>query len=278
MNEIENQRNENLENKLIKEEDIKNDVSEENFDNRKLYKSISVFLVVLFITLFNTANVKAFTTKIVKCFDDQAFEASRFLYNLMKEHKGFKYFVMITAGLAEDLAVLLGFFFFVFKFRSWRLIVCLGIVYLLRGIFQNLYLMAIPEENLFEYPGFPSLFVPYLSTNDYFFSGHVSLPTVVSIEFYRTGYFKTSISVFFVGVYQMIMMLGVRGHYGIDLYSGFIFSFYSCKLGNDFAKCIDQTRIGLKDEDFPEENKLNDGSLNAIPMVTREGSQNLNLA
>ena len=65
-----------------------------------------------------------------------------------------------------------------------------------RFINQNFYLMTIPKESTFRYPGFPSLFVPYLATNDYFFSGHVSLPSVMGYEFYKNGYPKTSIFCF----------------------------------------------------------------------------------
>jgi hypothetical protein len=42
--------------------------------------------------------------------------------------------------------------------------------------------MRYPEGYLWDYPGFPSIFIPYGKTNDFFYSGHVGLCVIVFHE------------------------------------------------------------------------------------------------
>ena len=114
--------------------------------------------------------------------------------------------------------------------------------------------MRIPAESTFKYPGFPSLFVPYMATNDYFFSGHVSLPTIVAYNFYLESKQTLTIVCLLTAVYEAIMMIVVRGHYSIDLYAGFIFSAYACIISNHLCKYIDHSNFGLLGEQ--QENNL----------------------
>lgn len=43
--------------------------------------------------------------------------------------------------------------------------------------------MEKPSGYIWEYPGFPSLVVPYGATNDFFFSGHVAGQVITILEF-----------------------------------------------------------------------------------------------
>ncbi len=86
--------------------------------------------------------------------------------------------------------------------------------------------MTFPKGFLFEYPGFPSITVSYLKTNDFFYSGHVGMPVILMCEFYflkRYYMFSFSIFTFFVEFFTMIFL---RSHYSIDLISGAIFAHY----------------------------------------------------
>lgn len=241
--------------------ELKCDNIEEEYSKRLLpHKIFSTVLFTLLLSFFNGANLNIFEDN-VKCFRDRLFEATAFFHNLMVASPTLQDIVMIVAGLAEDFAVILGCAFFVFKFKSMRVMMGLTAVYASRAVFQNIYLMEIPKESTFRYPGFISLFVPYFQSNDYFYSGHVSLPTVISYEFWKIKYYWTAVLVFHVGLLQLGMMLWVRGHYGIDMYAGFIFSFYFCQIANMNVHYVDKSIIGLyyepKDENNNElENRL----------------------
>lgn len=275
-----------INNKEDKEKISKNTINNENGSNgsssspnnndnnpelqRKLPKILSVFFVIFFIAFFNLAHIGTFTSEVT-CFYDLGFKITTGLNQLMIDVPKLQDAIMIIAGLAEDFAVVLGMMFFTFKFESWRMLFSLFIVYFLRFINQNFYLMTIPKESTFRYPGFPSLFVPYLATNDYFFSGHVSLPSVMGYEFYKNGYPKTSIFCFCVALFQMFMMFCTRGHYSIDMYAGFIFSFYSCIVINKYIHLIDKSKYswrkeneisGIYDDDSSESNSNSNNNHN----------------
>ena len=47
--------------------------------------------------------------------------------------------------------------------------------------------MKFPDNYLWGYPGFPSIMVSYLKTNDFFYSGHCGLPIVLLCEFNHLG-------------------------------------------------------------------------------------------
>ena len=124
--------------------------------------------------------------------------------------------------------------------KSYRLLVALVLLYGSRGIIQDYYSMPHHEEYLFIDPGVLSLTVPYFKSNDYFFSGHVSLPILMGIEFYKSGSKRLSLFCAFTAIYELIMMLLLRGHYSIDLYAALIFSFYFTRMAETLCKPLDK--------------------------------------
>ena len=148
---------------------------------------------------------------------------------------------MIFAGLLMDFIVISLFIIFarhggnkdVFP-QQWRLPIELVLFYGLRFICQALFAMQLPAGFYWDYPGFPSVTVPYGATNDFFYSGHVGACILCFVEYnsmlengWRPVYsrFMKWISIFSLFV-QAFTMLATRGHYTIDLISGIIFAHY----------------------------------------------------
>ena len=90
---------------------------------------------------------------------------------------------MIFCSLFMDITMVSGLVVFAVHGRTWRLPVSLAMFYGLRAIIQQLFLMRYPEGYLWNYPGFPSLVVPYGKTNDFFYSGHAGGGLVMTLEF-----------------------------------------------------------------------------------------------
>ena len=91
---------------------------------------------------------------------------------------------MIVCGLLIDTFMVTQFMMFIFiKQNTWRFFLGMIGVYGLRIIVQNTFLMEKPTGYIWEYPGFPSLVVPYGATNDFFFSGHVAGQVISILEF-----------------------------------------------------------------------------------------------
>ena len=107
---------------------------------------------------------------------------------------------MIICGLMMDVMVVTLLIRFCFYGTSWRLVLALGTFYSCRAIIQNLFAMKFPEGYLWDYPGFYSLTVPYGSTNDFFYSGHVGCCMICALEYFSIGWKK-------FGYYSVVTLL-----------------------------------------------------------------------
>jgi hypothetical protein len=236
----------------------KGDINFEFCENSKTcsMKSLSCIFLLSFLMLFNNSNITNPFNKALVGFNDQLFNFSKGFNHILAKNDFLNDFILILGGLLEDITVTMGFVFFALVFKSWHMLFGLGFLYIFRGMIQNIYVMRIPADTTFKYPGFPSLFVPYMATNDYFFSGHVSLPTIVAYNFYLDN--KKSLTIFclFAAVYEAFMMIVVRGHYSIDLYAGFIFSAYACIISKHLCKYIDYSNFGLLGEQQEQRKNL----------------------
>ena len=93
--------------------------------------------------------------------------------------------------------------------------------------------MQEPDGYLWEYPGFPSLFVSYVQQYDFFFSGHLAFCTWNMIHHYTEGHKIHFYYSVYVTMLTFIAQVFLRGHYIIDLMTGMVVAHYChlvCKL------------------------------------------------
>ncbi len=102
-----------------------------------------------------------------------------------------------------------------------------------------MFLMRFPEGYIWGYPGFPSLVIPYDKTNDFFFSGHVGGALIASLEYRANGHFYIFLFGLFTMACQFFMMVCMRGHYSIDLFSGLIFGLFFFLIAVKIAPYVD---------------------------------------
>lgn len=124
---------------------------------------------------------------------------------------------------------------------------------------QLIYQERIPEGYLWEYPGFPSIFVSYQKTNDFFFSVEVGFVTIAALEFWEMGnkyLFSFAILVVFV---ESAVKIILRANYIIDIISGIFLAHFIYIICNEYSYLLDNTWITLKteseDRDVNKENK-----------------------
>jgi hypothetical protein len=86
--------------------------------------------------------------------------------------------------------------------------------------------MKYPEGYLWADPGFFSIAVSYLKTNDFFFSGHVGVPVIIGLEFKNMGIYSMFYFSLFTICFEAFTMVVTRGHYCIDLITGVIVAHY----------------------------------------------------
>lgn len=203
----------------------------------------------------------------LKCFEDRV-QINLFggLNFALANHVQVKNFLVLLGSVGIDLSILSAGSFWAVCGKSWVFPTSTIMFYLSREIVQMMYLMKIPHGELFGSPGFPSLFVPYMNTNDFFYSGHVGLPILMGFELRKLRYW-----LFFVclgiSIYECFVMISTRGHYSIDLLFGYVYVFYSilvCRklsyyldrwihIGNDPYE--EETSHNGSEGDFPEDKK-----------------------
>ena len=89
----------------------------------------------------------------------------------------------------------------------------------------------IPEQQTFRYPGFPSIFVAYKQTNDFYFSGHTGTCVMIIMIFYYEYksklYFYFGIALLMFTWYTLAI---TRVHYFNDLLIGLIVGIWITRL------------------------------------------------
>lgn len=201
----------------------------------------------------------------IACIKDQFFIQTEGINEYFIAHPHLQDAFMILCGLCMDVTMVVGLVVFAVHGKTWRLPMTLGMFYVLRFLIQKTFLMRFPEGYLWRYPGFPSLVVPYGATNDFFYSGHVGGALVMTLE-YRTlakeltkhKMFMRSMQLFgfLTVIFQIFLMIFLRGHYSIDMITGLIVGHYLYIIASLWAPNVDSFLCRIKKS--PESHKLID--------------------
>jgi hypothetical protein len=146
--------------------------------------------------------------------------------------------LVVSSALIDAIGLLLlGIWIFGGTVRPFLgLLVLLG----LRQVMQALCALPAPPSLIWHYPGFPSLFVTYGVSNDYFFSGHTGIAVLGAIELarLRRGWLTTLGIV--VVVFEIATVLILRAHYTMDVFTGGVAALWVATLCDRIAPSIDR--------------------------------------
>ena len=145
--------------------------------------------------------------------------------------------LLISSSLLIDL---LGLFIIFYSLLgpSFKPLFCMIIIFLLRQLNQLVTILPAPEGMIWKYPGFPSLFVTYGVTQDLFFSGHTALATLGAYELFQMGGIWGWIGGLIL-IYEITVVLALRAHWTMDVFTGFIVSLFVCNLTSPWMPLID---------------------------------------
>lgn len=186
---------------------------------------IGLIFFALIINFLNTRRVKTVKEPIA-CLQDRGYEwTSELNEELNRNPTLLKTFQITSSGLV-DLADLTNIVAFWYQSDNPRSGATLGIFYGIRAIVQNNFMFTFPKGGIWDYPGVPSLTVPYGLTSDFYFSGHCGFLTLVILEHLKLGNKKTAVLLMFVVPYLALVLISTRIHYTIDIPIGILFSWY----------------------------------------------------
>lgn len=204
------------------------------------YTKSALFLIfIALVGIFNNYPQKS--QNAVTCVYDAGFSMTENISKFLYENKWHKNLLLGLSSLLEDIIAIVLVIIWIVDGKSWFLILSLAKFYVFRMAVQFFYNMPYPKNYSFCNPGFPSIVVAYLKTNDFFYSGHVGMPLISAIEFRRNNYIKLSYFCMLASLYEGFVMLVTRGHYGIDIICGWIFSLYFSVITSSYVKNVDES-------------------------------------
>lgn len=101
------------------------------------------------------------------------------------------------------------------------------VFYGLRTLCQKVFLFKYPTRYFWAYPGFPSLFVPYDPTCDFYFSGHTGILVILSMNNFTNGRILLSAFNAMFAAFMVTLLMVYQAHYSIDCVVGVICAVYA---------------------------------------------------
>lgn len=147
-----------------------------------------------------------------------------------------RHIAIFTTSLYIDCIVIFFMWRWIKTAKTPRLLFSVLLFYGIRGVCQGIFSFQFPAGVAFDYPGFPSLMVPYGYTSDFYFSGHVGFLVILTLELNHWKERKLAIINWVAVILVGIVLLATRGHYSIDLFIGALFGFWCYRLGFQIKK------------------------------------------
>ena len=160
------------------------------------------------------------------CYEDSLFTLTQTVTDFFKIHTKCKNALLIISSFAADFTIIISMIYWTFFFKDEQLCISVFAFYLFRFVIMKIFLLDYPRDYIFTYPGVRSLFVSYLKTNDFFFSGHTGFPLIIFCDCIGKNYKKIAYLSLFTFIIEFFSMLALRGHYSIDLVVGAFIGIY----------------------------------------------------
>jgi hypothetical protein len=165
-----------------------------------------------------------------------------------------KNIILIASSLFIDFIMLaLGLVFFLYS-TSTRLILSLSTFYFFKFIVNLINQLRIPNQYIWENPGFPSIMVSYLRTNTFFFSTTIGFLTIAIFEFGKMKQIYLMCIATFLLVIETFILLIMRGNYIIDILSAFVIAHFIFMIADEYSYLIDRL-FGIDNSKTKEEQK-----------------------
>jgi hypothetical protein len=128
---------------------------------------------------------------------------------------------ILASSLIIDLLMIFLIAQSIFKTTTQTLI-SIFIIFSLRQLNQFITALPLPKGLIWRDPGFSSLFVTYKVSGDLFFSGHTALAVLGALELWQLNSVPLMILGLFIVAFEMSVVLVLRAHWTIDIFTGAI--------------------------------------------------------
>ena len=147
-----------------------------------IFRSSLVF-IALVVVFLNTIFGFVLPSGNVDCVIDYTHKGTSSVNQALIDNVALRKALMILSALFLDIIFLTKIGYFIFRSRTWRLIVAIVLFFLVRSIAQVIFQERIPEGYAWYYPGFPSITVSYLKANDFYFNSSTGLLLICGLAY-----------------------------------------------------------------------------------------------
>lgn len=177
----------------------------------------------------------------IYCFEDRLLTKIFLnITNYISQNLYIRDFLLIASSGFLDIFMLCFMYVFVTNGYSWNPLIHMATFYLFRGfVVQSLVIMQIYDTYVFEYPGFPSLVVPYFRAADFFYSGHTGCALLLGMHMADMGYEEMRYVGLILSLFEGLVLTLLRIHYSIDIIFGLICSHYLYYIAKIISKYAD---------------------------------------
>ena len=128
---------------------------------------------------------------------------------------------MIISSLIIDAYIIVSFANFILFSKGVKFLVSLLVFYSMLIFIRRFFYNPLPENFQFNFPGFPSIFVPYYKTSSFFYSPTIGILVLCCIEWERSKLLRIPmlcLGIILV-VFESFFMMILRKHYLDDIFT-----------------------------------------------------------
>jgi len=163
---------------------------------------------------------------VPECLQDLSHELTQPINQYLTENRGFKIGLMIASSLLVDITVIVMAINWIVYGRNMRLVCAIVTFYIFKICMQEVFFFDFPSGYIWEYPGFPSLTIPYYRANDFFFSAEIGLCMIAAMDFKDQKMTLMKYFAFLTIIFECFVLIVCRAHFIIDLTTGIIAGHY----------------------------------------------------
>mmetsp|Transcript_19397 Transcript_19397/g.22014 ORF Transcript_19397/g.22014 Transcript_19397/m.22014 type:complete len:273 (+) Transcript_19397:468-1286(+) len=211
----------------------------------KRFRKIKFYLMLPFVVAMSLIKSYSIPNIDVDCIVDKVHDYSQSWNSYVLQNSSARVFLQVSSSLCMDCALVTLALYWVLYGKSSRLIMTLASFYIIRSITQEFFIMTKPAGFYWEYPGIPSLSVPYGPSSDFFYSGHSGFLAICAFEWRackkKLGFILCTASL----LYMIGVLITFRTHYCIDIVYGVMVAHYLFIHCTTIAPHVDNSLLRL---------------------------------
>ena len=190
----------------------------------------------------------------VECIDDKFFSHTKSINNFFSTHYYFRNTLMIISSLLIDIYIIASFANFVLFSKGVKFLASLFVFYIMLIFIRRIFYNAIPDNFQFNFPGFPSIFVPYYKTSSFYYSPTIGILVLCCLEWDRSKNMRKIMLWTGIGlvIFESLFMVTLRKHFVADIFTSIYLPHFIYIISERYADHLIYDVVLKRNKDSPK--------------------------